>query len=268
MCNGDSPHHNCGCSRNHKISPAGKHDTDNSPPSSTREFRKGWTHYIPNNLYMNTLSMTGALDLPSLFGYCAIHIGSGTGSMKRALQTTGIFVIGIDRYKIISTGTREEHTTYIADYDTCQGDIETLIMDALHTFGFQPHQVLLISFDADCATRSIMTINMNKKCRDASTGHADVRKPGGQEALLRDNIDMKIMRWIDSISESHTDHEIVARATRWPPGPGGWGYSHEDTSVLLTSHPRWDPRNHTITAAQRRKRRMAFRKAFPLGYLS
>ena len=268
MCNGDSPHHNCGCSRNHKISPAGKHDTDNCPPSSTREFRKGWTHYIPNNLYMNTLSMTGALDLPSLFGYCAIHIGSGTGSMKRALQATGIFVIGIDRYKIISTGTREEHTTYIADYDTCQGDIETLIMDALHTFGFQPHQVLLISFDADCATRSIMTINMNKKCRDATTGHADVRKPGGQEALLRDNIDMKIMRWIDSISESHTDHEIVARATRWPPGPGGWGYSHEDTSVLLTSHPRWDPRNHTITAVQRRKRRMAFRKAFPLGYLS
>ena len=113
-----------------------------------------------------------------------------------------------------------------------------------------------------------MTINMNKKCRDATTGHADVRKPGGQEALLRDNIDMKIMRWIDSISESHTDHEIVARATRWPPGPGGWGYSHEDTSVLLTSHPRWDPRNHTITAVQRRKRRMAFRKAFPLGYLS
>ena len=268
MCNGDSPRHNCGCSRNHKISPAGKLETDNSPPSSTREFRKGWTHYIPNNLYMNTLSMTGALDLPTLFGYCAIHIGSGTGSMKRALQTTGIFVIGIDRCQIISTGTREEHTTYIADYDTCQGDIETLIMDALHVFGFQPHQVLLISFDADCTTRSIMTINMNKKCRDAMTGHADVRKPGGQEALLRDNIDMKIMRWIDSISAPHTDREIVARATRWPPGPGGWGYSHEDTFVLLTSPPRWDPRNHTTTAAQRRKRRTAFRKAFPLGYLS
>ena len=50
-----------------------------------------------------------------------------------------------------------------------------------------------------------MTINMNKKCRGALGGH---------EALLRDNIDMKIMRWIDSISaSSHTDHEIVARAT-------------------------------------------------------
>ena len=73
---------------------------------------------------------------------------------------------------------------------------------------------------------------------------------------------------IYSISASHTDHEIVARATRWPPGPGGWGYSHEDTFVLLTSHPRWDPRNHTITAAQRRKRRTIFRKTFPLGYLS
>ena len=143
-----------------------------------------------------------------------------------------------------------------------------LIMDALRTFGFQSHHVLLISFDADCTTRSIMTINMNKKYRDALTGHADVRKSGGQDALIRDNIDMKIMRWIDSISESHTDREVVARATRWPPGPGGWGYSHEDTSVLLTSHPRWDPRNHTITVAQRRKRRTAFRKAFPSGFLT
>ena len=212
--------------------------------------------------------MTGAMDLPSLFGYCAIHIGSGTGSMKRALQSTGIFVIGIDQHETIFAGTRKEHTTYVADYDKCQGDIETLIIHALHIFGFQQHQVLMISFDADCTTRSIMTINMNKKCRDASSGHADIHMPGGQIALHRDNIDMKIMRWIDSISESHTDSEIVARATRWPSGPGGWGYSHEDTFVLLTSPPRWDSRNHTIKAAQRRKRSTAFRKAFPLGYLT
>ena len=268
MCNGDSPRHNCGCSRNHKISPAGKHDNDNSPPTSAREFHRGWTHFIPSNLYTNTLSMTGAMDLPSLFGYCAIHIGSGTGSMKRALQSTGIFVIGIDQHETIFAGTRKEHTTYVADYDKCQGDIETLITHALHVFGFQQHQVLMISFDADCTTRSIMTINMNKKCRDASSGHADIHMPGGQIALHRDNIDMKIMRWIDSISESHTDSEIVARATRWPSGPGGWGYSHEDTFVLLTSPPRWDSRNHTIKAAQRRKRSTAFRKAFPLGYLT
>ena len=212
--------------------------------------------------------MTGAMDLPSLFGYCAIHIGSGTGSMKRALQATGIFVIGIDRHDIILSGTRKEHTTYVADYDECHGDIETLIMHALHTFGFQQHQVLMISFDADCTTRSIMTINMNKQCRCAASGHADIRRPGGNAALLRDNIDMQIMQWIDSVCESHTDNEIVARATRWPSGPGGWGYSHEDTYVLLTSHPRWDSRNHTTTAAQRRKRRTAFRKAFPHGFLT
>ena len=135
--------------------------------------------------------------------------------MKRALQATGIFVIGIDRHEITTTGTREEHTTYIADYEACKGDIETLIVHALHLFGFKPHQVLMISFDADCTTRSIMTINMNKKYRNALSGHAGIRKPGGHDALHRDIIDTKLMRWIDSISESHSDDEIVARATRW-----------------------------------------------------
>ena len=99
--------------------------------------------------------------------------------MRRALALTGLFVIGIDIDPIVHVGSRQEHTTYVADYDRYEGDFGSLIEQAIHTMGYRREDTILIAFDVDCKTRSQMTMNMNGKCRDGTTGRADPSKPGG-----------------------------------------------------------------------------------------
>ena len=72
---------------------------------------------IPPSLYFSALAGSGSINSPSLHGRCAVHIGSGTGSMKRALMLTGTFVIGIDIKSTVDAGSRVEHTTVVVDYD-------------------------------------------------------------------------------------------------------------------------------------------------------
>ena len=88
--------------------------------------------------------------------------------MRRALQLTGLFVIGIDIEQTVETGTREECTSYVADYGSFEGRFGDMVEAAVHRFGFSRADVVLIAFDADCSTRSRMTSNMNGKCRAPS----------------------------------------------------------------------------------------------------
>ena len=180
--------------------------------------------------------------------------------MRRALQLTGLFVIGVDIEGEVDAGTRVEQTAFVADYDTYEGRFGELVTSAIHRFGFTRAQTVAIVFDADCRTRSRMTSNMNGQCRDKVTGQADPSLPGGEEALKRDRIDQKAVKWVDSILQPHTDAECVAHATQWPAGPGGWGLSEEDANTLLTSAPRWDPANTTTRAPDRAKARTAYRR--------
>ena len=67
-----------------------------------------------------------------------VHIGSGTGSMKRALTLTGVFVIGIDIKPTIYAGSRVEHTTDHGSsglrYVVSMG---TLVENSIHGTGFR-----------------------------------------------------------------------------------------------------------------------------------
>ena len=256
-CHGDSPAHNCGHGRKHPISGAGQLDTDNEVP---RTFADSWSHMIPASLYFSIMAGADLVSLNSLHGKCAVHVGSGTGSMRKALQLTGLFVIGIDIESDIDAGTRTEHTSFIADYDQHEGRFGPLVENAIHRFGFSRADVVLIAFDADCSTRSRMTSNMNGKCRDLVTGKPDASKPGGIEAQTRDRIDKQAIQWIDSIVSSHSDAECITNATKWPSGPGGWGLSIEDAHTILTSAPRWDPLNTTKLVGSRDKARTRFRR--------
>ena len=102
MCNGYSAANNCGHSRKDVISGGGKQATKNSFPST---FPKEWSHMIPSSLYFAIMASSGHITPPSLRGRCAVLIGSGgTGSMKRALMLTGIFVIGIDIKPTVDAG--------------------------------------------------------------------------------------------------------------------------------------------------------------------
>ena len=116
---------------------------------------------------------SGNFNPPSLHGRCAVHIGSGIGSMKRALMLTGAFVIGIDIKPTVDAGSRVEHTRVVADYDTFEGRMGTLVEHSAHGMGFRRADNDLIAFDADCAARSQITMNMNGRCRDPTTGHVD-----------------------------------------------------------------------------------------------
>ena len=218
---------------------------------------------IPASLYFSVLVGADLVGPGSLHGKCAVHVGSGTGSMRKALQLTGAFVIGVDIESEVDAGTRIEHTSYVADYDRHEGRFGPLVERAIHRFGFTRSDVVLIAFDADCSTRSRMTSNMNGKCRDSVTGKPDISKPGGVEARNRDRIDKQAIRWIDSVASSHSDAECIANATKWPPGPGGWGLSAEDAHTILTSAPRWDPRNTTKLVGSRDKARTRFRRTLP-----
>ena len=68
---------------------------------------------IPASLYFFVLAGANQLSSTPLQGKCAVHVGSGTGSMRRALQLTDLFVIGIDIEHTVETGTRAEHTSYV-----------------------------------------------------------------------------------------------------------------------------------------------------------
>ena len=181
--------------------------------------------------------------------------------MKRALMLIGVFVVGIDIDPCVDAGDRTEHTTCVADYDSYEGRIGDLVEAAIHSVGFRRSDCDLIGFDADCKTRSQMTMNMNGKCRDGTTGSVDLSKPGGAEAARRDRIDRQATQWIDSILESHSDAECITHATAWPHGPGGWGFSDEDAHTILISPPRWDPSNSTVDSTQRERARAAYRRA-------
>ena len=112
---------------------------------------------IPASLYFSIIAGADLVSPSSLHGKCAVHVGSGTGSMRKALQLTGLFVIGIDIESDIDAGTRTEHTSFIADYDQHEGRFGPLVENAIHRFGFSRADVVLIAFDADCSTRSRMT---------------------------------------------------------------------------------------------------------------
>ena len=200
------------------------------------------------------------MGAPSLHGLCAVHVGSGTASMRRALALTGLFVIGIDIEPTVHAGTRQEHTTFVADYDDHEGRFGALVETSIHAMGFLRSDTILIGFDADCKTRSQMTMNMNGKCRDGTTGRVDPSKPGSDEALKRDRIDRKAVAWMDSILLPHSDTECIAHALSWPHGPGGWGFSEEDAHTLLISPPRWEPTNITVRDPDRQRARNAYRR--------
>jgi hypothetical protein len=257
MCNGYSAAHNCGHSRKHVISGGGKLSTNNAVPS---KFPKEWSHMIPPSLYFSALAGSGNINPPSLHGRCVVHIGSGTGSMKRALMLTGAFVIGIDIKPTVDAGSRVEHTTVIADYDAFEGRMGTLVEHSVHAMGFCRADNDLIAFDADCATRSQMTMNMNGRCRDPTTGHVDHTKPGADQAAQRDRIDSKTIQWMDSVLHPHSDVECITQATKWPHGPGGWGFSDTDAHTILVSPPRWDPDNTTVQEADRLRARSLYRR--------
>ena len=74
--------------------------------------------------------------------------------MMRALTLTGIFVIGIDIKPTVDAGSKVEHTTVVADYDTFERRMGTLVETSIHGMGFRRTDNDLIAFDADCATRS------------------------------------------------------------------------------------------------------------------
>jgi len=257
MCNGHSGAHNCGHGRKHPISGGGKHSSANAVPSA---LHSSWSHTIPAPLYYTILASSGHMNAPSLHGHCAVHIGSGTASMRRALALTGLFVIGIDIEPIVHAGTRHECTTFVADYDEHEGRFGALVESSIHTMGFRRSDTILIGFDADCKTRSQMTMNMNGKCRDGTTGRVDPSKPGSDEALTRDRIDRKAVAWMDSILLPHSDAECIAHALSWPHGPGGWGFSEEDAHTLLISPPRWEPTNLTVRDSDRQRARNEYRR--------
>ena len=265
MCNGHSAAHNCGHSRKHVISGGGKSATNNAVPS---KFPKEWSHMIPPSLYFSALASSGNINPPSLHGRCAVHIGSGTGSMKRALMLTGVFVIGVDIRPTVDAGTRVERTTVVADYDVFEGRMGTLIEHSIHSMGFDRADNDLIAFDADCATRSQMTMNMNGRCRDPTTGHVDYTKPGAEEAARRDRIDSKTIQWMDSVLHPHSDIECITHATTWPHGPGGWGFSDTDAHTILISPPRWDPDNTTVREEDRLRTRNLYQRQCHNGHNS
>ena len=180
--------------------------------------------------------------------------------MRRALALTGLFVIGIDIEPIVHAGTRHECTTFVADYDEHEGRFGALVESSIHIMGFRRSDTILIGFDADCKTRSQMTMNMNGMCRDGTTGRVDPSKPGSDEALTRDRIDRKAVAWMDSILLPHSDAECIAHALSWPHGPGGWGFSEEDAHTLLISPPRWEPTNFTVRDSDRQRARNAYRR--------
>ena len=180
--------------------------------------------------------------------------------MRRALALTGLFVIGIDIGPIVHAGTRQERTTFVADYDAHEGRFGALVETSIRTMGFCRADTILIGFDADCKTRSQMTMDMNGKCRDGTTGRVGPSKPGSDEALKRDRIDRKAVEWMDSILLPHSDTECIAHALSWPHGPGGWGFSEEDARTLLISPPRWEPTNITVRDSDRKRARNAHRR--------
>ena len=257
MCNGHSGAHNCGHGRKHPISGGGKHSSANAVPSA---LHSSWSHTIPAPLYYTILASSGHMSSPSLHGHCAVHVGSGTASMRRALALTGLFVIGIDIEPIVHAGTRQERTTFVADYDAHEDRFGALVETSIHVMGFHRSDTILIGFDADCKTRSQMTMNMNGKCRDGTTGRVDPSKPGSEEALKRDRIDRKAVAWMDSILLPHSDTECITHALSWPHGPGGWGFSEEDAHTLLISPPRWEPTNITVRDSNRQRARNAYRR--------
>jgi len=215
---------------------------------------------IPPSLYFSALAGSGNINPPSLHGRCAVHIGSGTGSMKRALMLTGAFVIGIDIKPTVDAGSRVEHTKVVVDYDGFEGRMGTLVEHSVHGMGFRRADNDLIAFDADCATRSQMTMNMNGRCRDPTTGHVDHTKPGADEAARRDRIDSKTIQWMDSVLRPHSDAECIAHATTWPHGPGGRGFSDTDAHTILVSPPRWDPDNTTVREEDRLRARSLYQR--------
>ena len=134
-------------------------------------------------------------------------------------------------------------------------------LSSIHTtMGFRRTDTILIGFDADCKTRSQMTMNMNGKCRDGTTGRVDPSKPRSDEALERDRIDRRAVQWMDSVLLPHSDTECITLALSWPHGPGGWGFSEEDAHTLLISPPRWEPTNITVLDKDRQRARNAFRR--------
>ena len=132
-CYGDSPAHNCGNGRKHPVSGAGHIATDNEVP---RTFADSWSHMIPASLYLSVLAGADLANPGSFHGTCAVYVGSGTGSMRKALQLTGAFVIGIDIEPEVDAGTRTEYTSFVADYDRHEGQFGPLIEQATHRFGF------------------------------------------------------------------------------------------------------------------------------------
>ena len=220
MCNGYSAAHNCGHSRKHVISGGGEQVTNNAVPST---FPKEWSHMIPPSLHLATMASSGHITPPSLHGRCAVYIGSGTSSMKRARMLTGIFVIGIDIKPTVDAGSRVKHTTVVVDYDDFEGRMGTLVEHSMHGTGFARADNGIIAFDADCNTRSQITMNMNERCRNSKTGRVDHTKPGAKEAARRDRVDSKAILWMDSVLHAHSDTECITKATAWPHGPGGVG---------------------------------------------
>ena len=91
--------------------------------------------------------------------------------------------------------------------------INTIVENSIHGMGFRRTDNGLIAFDADCSTRSQITMNMNGRCRNPTTGHVDHTRPGADEAARRDRIDSKAIQWMDSVLHAHSDIECVAKAT-------------------------------------------------------
>ena len=55
--------------------------------------------------------------------------------MRRALQLTGLFVIGKDIEQTVETGTREERTSYVTDYDSFEGRFGAMVEAAVKQLG-------------------------------------------------------------------------------------------------------------------------------------
>ena len=162
--------------------------------------------------------------------------------MKRALQLTGLCVIGVGIKPQVDAGGHVEPTAYVADYDAFEGRFGMVVEGAVHALGFRRSDTDAVAFGADCKTRSQMSINMNGMCRSSGTGNADEEVSGGEEARARDRIDRKAVQQMDSVLNPHSDEECVANTIQWPHGPGGWGFSQEDAHTILLPPPAVGPR--------------------------
>ena len=233
---------NCGYKTRHPCCAWDRPASPSSQAASIR-MRHDWVLTLPTNLYVKSLAAAGHFNSPhtvdALRHKFAIHLGSGTGSMKRSLLPLGIFVINIDKNFVTQTAFRDEHASIVTNFDHWEHNFPDLALRAIHTYGFAKSDVIMIAFDPDCKTRSVGSRNTNHKYRDPNTKLPQPDLIGYDESITRDRIDLAIIKWLDSISRPHQDSECIDNITRWPSSTGSWGIDAAHLHTCLTCPPKW-----------------------------